>query len=177
MPGNDSPPPATGDYGAKTSREAVQTARQASHAGPEPFGDPLSGILLVAEPVAGAASVGANAKVVKALRRSLAAVKLDGAYVTWPHSDLLEEILSLEPGALVVLGPAAARAIDSLDYPLARTLFSESPEGSWFDWTKGTSGLRLPALAPALEDAAAKRRFWKAFLALRVLAPNGEPNA
>jgi hypothetical protein len=171
MPGNDSPPPATSDYGAKTSREAVQTARRAPRNGPEPFGDPLSGILLVAEPVAGASSVGANAGVVEALRRSLAAVKLDGAYVTWPHSDLLEEILSLEPGALVAVGPAAALAIDSLDYPLARTSFSESPEGSWFAWTKGTSGLKLPALAPAMEDDAAKRRFWRAFLAIRALAP------
>jgi hypothetical protein len=167
VPATDPPPPTSGDYGAKTSREAARLAYQATRIGPEPFGDPLSGILLIAEPAAGAA----NAGVVDALRRSLAAVKLDGAYVTWPHSNLLEEILSLEPGALVVLGPAAARTIDSLDYPLARTLFSESPEGSWFDWTKGTSGLRLPALAPALEDAAAKRRFWHAFLALRTLTP------
>ena len=167
MPATDSPPPTSGDYGAKTSREAARLAYRATRTGPEPFGDPLSGILLIAEPAAGAA----NAEVVDALRRSLAAVKLDGAYVTWPHSNLLEEILTLEPGALVVLGLAAARTIDSLDYPLARTLFSESPEGSWFDWTKGTSGLRLPALAPALEDAAAKRRFWHAFLALRTLTP------
>lgn len=165
MPATDPPPPTSGDYGAKTSREAARLACRATRTGPEPFGDPFSGILLIAEPAAGAA----NAGVVDALRRSLAAVKLDGAYVTWPHSNLLEEILSLEPGALVVLGPVAARTIDSLDYPLARTLFSESPEGSWFDWTKGTSGLRLPALAPALEDAAAKRRFWHAFLALRTL--------
>jgi hypothetical protein len=167
VPATDSPPPTSGDYGAKTSREAARLAYRATRTGPEPFGDPLSGILLIAESAAEAA----NAGVVDALRRSLAAVKLDGAYVTWPHSNLLEEILSLEPGALVVLGPAAARTIDSLDYPLARTLFSESPEGSWFDWTKGTSGLRLPALAPALEDAAAKRRFWHAFLALRTLTP------
>jgi hypothetical protein len=167
VPATDPPPPTSGDYGAKTSREAARLAYRATRTGPEPFGDPLSGILLIAEPAAGAA----NAGVVDALRRSLVAVKLDGAYVTWPHSNLLEEILSLEPGALVVLGPAAARTIDSLDYPLARTLFSESPEGSWFDWTKGTSGLRLPALAPALEDAAAKRRFWHAFLALRTLTP------
>jgi hypothetical protein len=171
VPATDPSPPASDDYGAKTSREAAQSARRATRTGPEPFGDPLSGILLIAEPAAGAANVRANAGVVDALRRSLATVKLDGAYVTWPHSDLLEEILSLEPGALVAVGPAAARAIDSLDYPLARTSFSESPEGSWFDWTKGTSGLRLPALAPALEDAAAKRRFWHAFLAIRALTP------
>ena len=167
MPATGSSPPAFGDYGAKTSREAAQTARRASRTGPEPFGDPLSGILLVAEPAAEAA----NAGVTDALRRSLAAVKLERAYVTWPHPNLLEEVLSLEPGALVVVGPLSARAIDSLDYPLARTSFSENPEGSWFDWTKGTSGLRLPALAPALEDAAAKRRFWHAFLAIRALTP------
>jgi hypothetical protein len=167
VPTNGSPPSSTGDYGAKTSREVAQIASRTRRTGPEPFGNPLSGILLVAEPAAGAA----NARVVDALRRSLATVKLDEAYVTWTHSDLLGEILSLEPGALVALGPAAARAIDSLDYPLARTAFSEGPEGSWFAWTKGTSGLRLPALAPALEGDDAKRRFWRAFLALRALAP------
>ena len=166
MPANGFPLPA-GDYGAKTLREAAQTARRATRTGPEPFGDPLSGILLVAEPAAGAA----NAGVADALRRSLATVKLDAAYVTWSHSDLLEEILSLEPGALVAVGTAAARAIDSLAYSLARTSFSEAPEGSWFAWTKGTSGLKLPALAPALKDQDAKRRFWRAFLALRTLAP------
>ena len=166
MPANGFPLPA-GDYGAKTLREAAQTARRATRTGPEPFGDPLSGILLVAEPAAGAA----NAGVADALRRSLATVKLDAAYVTWSHSDLLEEILSLEPGALVAVGTSAARAIDSLAYSLARTSFSEAPEGSWFAWTKGTSGLKLPALAPALKDQDAKRRFWRAFLALRTLAP------
>jgi hypothetical protein len=50
--------------------------------------------------------------------------------------------------------------------------FSEAPEGSWFIWTKGTRGLRLPALAPALDDPDAKRRFWTAFLALRTLVSN-----
>jgi hypothetical protein len=167
VPANGFPLSATGDYGAKTSREAAQMALRTIRTGPEPFGDPLSGILLVAEPVAGAA----NVRVVEALRRSLATVKLDEAYITWIHSNLLEEILSLEPGALVAVGPAAARAIDSLAYPLARTAFSEGPEGSWFAWTKGTSGLRLPALAPALEDEDAKRRFWRAFLTLRALVP------
>ncbi len=170
MPANGFPLPA-GDYGAKTLREAAQTARRATRTGPEPFGDPLSGILLVAEPAAGAANARANAGVADALRRSLATVKLDAAYVTWSHSDLRAEILSLEPSALVAVGTAAARAIDSLAYSLARTSFSEAPEGSWFAWTKGTSGLKLPALAPALKDQDAKRRFWRAFLALRTLAP------
>jgi hypothetical protein len=158
-------------YEAKASHETARLARRLVSAGfPKPFGNPLSGLVLVVE------EHGASARSVDALRRSLAAVKLSEAYVTWSSPDLLEELLSLEPGALVAVGPAAARAIDASGYPLARMGFSEAPEGSWFAWTKGTSGLRLPALAPALEDADAKRRFWKAFLALRALAPNGEPN-
>ena len=163
---NVSPRHATNDYNAKTSYEAGRWARHALGAGLGPFGDPLSGIVLVAEsPAKEETAVG----MADALRRSLAAVKLDEAYVTWPSSNLLEEILSLEPGALVAIGPAA-RAIDDLGYPLVRTGFSEAPEGSWFAWTRGTLGLRLPALAPALTNAHAKRRFWQAFLALRVLA-------
>lgn len=161
--------PAPSDYEAKVSRETTRLARRSSSAGQEPFGDPLSGVVLVAESAAGPA----HPRIVEALRRSLAAVKLDGAYVTWSRPDLLEEILSLEPGALVAVGPAAARAIDSSGYPLAGTKFLETPEGSWFAWTKGTSGLRLPALAPALDDAEAKRRFWRAFLTLRALSSEG----
>ncbi len=161
---NSSSPHAANAYEAKTSHEAAQLARRLKYAGlPQPFGNPLSGIVLVAESSAGTES----AKMVEALRRSLVAVKLDEAYVTWSSPDLLEEIISLEPAVLVAVGPTAARAIDASGYPLVRTTFWEAPEGSWFAWTKGTFGLRLPALAPALADADAKRRFWKAFLALR----------
>lgn len=162
---NASSPPTAKAYEAKTSYETTRLARRSKHAGlAQPFGDPLSGIVLVMDRAA------ASARLVDALRRSLAVVKLDGAYVTWSSPDLLEEILSLEPGALVAVGPAAARTIDALGYPLAKTGFSESPEGTWFTWTKGTLGLRLPDLAPALVDTDAKHRFWKAFLALRALA-------
>lgn len=167
MPENASSPPTASDYRAKASHEAAVLARRTARAGlPQPFGNPLSGVVLVAE------GDTASTRSVDALHRSLAAVKLDGAYVTWSSADLLEEILSFEPGALVAVGPAAARAIDSLGYPLAKNGFSEATEGSWFAWKESTFGLRLPALAPALGDADAKRRFWRAFLALRALAPN-----
>jgi hypothetical protein len=160
--------PAIRDYEAKTSHEVTQRLAHPEHTGfLEPFGDPLSGIVLIAE----RANEAASALLPDALCRSLAVVKLDAAYVTWYPPILLEEILSLDPCALVAVGPDVAHAIDSLNYPLAKTGFSDAPEGSWFAWTKGTSGLRLPALAPALSDADAKRRFWRAFLALRVLAP------
>jgi hypothetical protein len=170
VPKNDFPPHAAAkDYEAKTSHETARLACQAARAGfPQPFGDPLSGVVLVAEP----ATEPTSARMVDALRRSLAAVKLDRVYVTWAHSDPSEEILSLEPNALVAAGPAAARAIDSWNYPLAKMAFLEATEGSWFAWTKGTRGLRLPSLALALDDAEAKRRFWAAFLALRALVPD-----
>ena len=170
MPKNDSSlHPAIEEYEAKTSHETARLARQAARAGlPQPFGDPLCGVALVAEP----AAEPMVSRMVDALRRSFAAVKLDRVYVTWSHPDLLEEILSIEPDVLVATGPNASRAIDSCNYPLVKMAFSEAPEGSWFAWTKGTRGLRLPALVPALDDVDAKRRFWAAFLALRTLAPD-----
>lgn len=162
-------PPSAREYAAKTSHEVSGLAQRGKHTALEPFGDPLSGIVLVAEPPTVEA-----VRTVDALRRSLAAVKLDLAYVTWAPLSL-EEILALEPTVLVAVGPAAARSMDSLHYPLAKTIFSEAPEGSWFVWTEGTAGLKLPTLGPALDDADAKRRFWRAFLALRVLSPDGGP--
>ncbi len=159
--------PSSREYAAKTSHEISSLVQRGKHTALEPFGDPLSGIVLVAEPPAGEA-----VRIVDALRRSLAAVKLDLAYVTWAPLSL-EEILALEPTVLVAVGPDAALSIDSLHYPLAKTIFSEAPEGSWFAWTGGTAGLKLPALDPALDDAGAKRCFWRAFLALRVLSPDG----
>ena len=167
---------AADDYEAKTSNEITRLTQRTDRRGPAPFGDPLSGITLVAEPATGEAGdvTDTNARMVDALRLSLAAIRLDRAYVTWPHPDLLEELLSLEPSALVVVGSGAAHTVDFLDYPLAKTRFSEATEGSWFPWTEGISGLRLPALAPALDDADAKHRFWRAFLAMRALATGGE---
>ena len=169
---------ATSDYEAKIDQETTRLARQAAqvaHTGPSPFGDPLSGITLVTERVTEEGAPETEARMADALRRSLAAVKLDRAYVTWTHPDLLEELLSLEPSALVAVGPGAARAIDSLAYPLVKEPFSDAAEGVWFSWTYGTFGLKLPALAPALTDPGAKRHFWQAFLALRALATGGEP--
>ncbi len=159
-----------GEYQAKTTHEAARLARRPVHFEPKPFGDPCSGVMLVAERTAEEVSV----QLIDALQRSLAAVKLDRAYVTWPSQGLFEEVLSVEPNALVAVGPDAAHTIDSLDYPLARTRFLESPEGSWFAWKEDTFGLLLPALTPALEDPETKRRFWQAFLALRALVPAEE---
>lgn len=161
---------AASDYRAKTAHEAARIARRLKGSvHPAPFGDPASGVVLVVEQPAGP-------RAVEALKRSLDFVGLPEAYVTWTYTGLLmQELLSTEPHALVAVGPGAVREIDALRHPLARASFAEAPEGTWFSWTRGTAGLRLPALAPALEDDAAKRRFWRAFVVLRDLAPAPRP--
>jgi hypothetical protein len=108
----------------------------------------------------------------EALDLSLESLNLSEAYVTWASTGfLLEEILVTEPTALVAVGPGAARELDDLDYPLARRTFSEAAPGDWFTWTRCTVGLLLPSLSQALDDTTAKRRFWRAFLALQTMAP------
>lgn len=156
---------AADEYRSKTAHEAALTARSMREAGhAAPLGDPSSGIVLVVEQPAGP-------RVLDALARSLEATGLPDAYVTYGDTGLLlRELLSAEPSALVAVGPGAAREIDALDYPLAQRSFAGAPEGAWFSWTKGVSGLLLPSLQKALGDEGAKRRFWRAFLALRDLA-------
>lgn len=144
------------DYRAKAERE-LETGRDGV-----PMGDSDSGVLLVLEPPESAA-------VLDALRRSLDNVGHPRARVVPADERLLPEILSGCPAAIVAVGPGAARALDGLEYPLARARFSDAREGEWFVWSRGAHGLALPALAPALEDEEAKREFWRAFLALRAL--------
>lgn len=150
------------DYRSKTAQEALGIARRMERAGhPAPLGDPASGLVIVlSQPV--------GPRAIDALERSLEALKLSAAYVTWSSTGLLlKELLSCQPSALVAIGPGADSEIDALDYPLSRNSFSEAPPGLWFPWTSSISGLSLPALAPALSDDEAKKNFWKAFLSLQ----------
>lgn len=165
-PGASSRRSADDEYRAKTEHEISVLSRRIKSTGhPAPTGDPSSGVVLVVEQPVGP-------RVLQALERSLDAVGLAGSYVTYTSTGTLaEEILATEPHALVAVGPTAAREIDALGHPLAQSPFSEAETGVWFTWTKGTAGLALPPLASALDDEAAKRRFWRAFLALRDLAP------
>ncbi len=133
---------------------------------PAPIGDPTSGVVLVLEQPFGP-------RTLQALKLSLQAVGLHQAYVTYESTGLLaHEIQATEPYVLVAIGAGAANYIDGIDYPLVRQPFSTTEPGVWFHWTRGTKGLRIPALAPALDDDAAKRRFWLAFLTLRDLGRN-----
>jgi len=164
--GKRAPRDAASDYRDKTAHEISRIGRRMREEGhPAPLGDPASGLVLVVEQPVGP-------RVLEALRLSLRAVGLPEAYVTYASTGLLaEELLSIEPRALVAVGPGAARDVDATGYPLVRRPFSEAEPGVWFPWTRGVCGLLLPSLAPALDDEAAKRRFWRMFVALKDLAP------
>jgi hypothetical protein len=169
-PNRPTPSDAASDYRAKVAHEISHLSRLMKEAGhPAPLGDPSSGVVLILEQPVGP-------RVLQALSRSLQTIELPEAYVTYASTGLLaQEILAAEPHALVAVGPGAAREIDALRHPLARCSFSETETGVWFTWTKGTAGLSLPTLIHALDDEGAKRRFWRAFLALRDLAPAPRP--
>ena len=158
------PRDAAGDYTHKTAYEISRLSSRMKEGGhPAPLGDPTSGIVLVLEQPFGP-------RTFQALELSLQAVGLQQAYVTYESTGLLsQEIQTTEPNVLVAIGTGAARDIDAIDYPIVRQTFSTAEPGVWFPWTKGTKGLLTPALAPALDDDAAKRRFWLAFLTLRDL--------
>jgi hypothetical protein len=159
------PRDAAGDYREKAAYEISRLSRRMKGDGhPAPLGDPTSGVVLVVEQPVGP-------RALEALTLSLQAVGLPEAYVTYESTGLLaEEIQATEPRALIAIGAGAARDVDAVAYPLVKQPFSEAEPGIWFAWTKGTAGLVLPSLAPALDDDAAKRRFWRAFLTLRDLA-------
>jgi hypothetical protein len=164
--GKEPPRSAASEYRAKVAHEFSRLSRLIKQSGhPTPLGDPTSGVMLVVEQPIGP-------RILQALERSLKTVGLPEAYVTYASTGLLaQEILAAEPHTLVAVGPGAAHDVDALEHPLAQYPFSTAESGAWFAWTKGTAGLSLPALAPALEDDAAKRRFWRAFLALRDITP------
>lgn len=141
--------------------------KRAGH--PAPLGDPATGVALVVEQPVGP-------RVLDALRASLSSIGLEDAYVTFADTGLLkEELLAAQPDTLVAIGSGAARDLDALDYPLSRTRFCEAEVGLPFAWTSATTGLLLPPLAPALDDDAEKRRFWRCFLTLKGLANHRTP--
>lgn len=164
MSGPDEAARALEDYRAKISRELAPSRGVAEN--DLPSGEPDSGLLLVLEKPRPAA-------VLDALRLSLESVGHPDTRVVPAEGGLVQEILSAGPAAIAAVGPGAARALDGMEYPLARARFSEARQGEWFAWSKGIRGLALPALAPALEDEEAKRNFWRAFLVLRALENAG----
>lgn len=162
-----SPPRDTAsDRRRKTASEISRISRHMKENGhPAPLGDPASRIMLVVEQPIGP-------RVLQALKLSLRAVGLPEAYVTYASTGFLKEELSaIEPHALIAVGAGGARDIDATNYPLVIRSFSKAEPGAWFSWKKGTRGLLLPSLAPALDDEEAKRLFWRTFLKLKALVP------
>ncbi len=159
------PRDAAGDYREKTAYEISRVSKRIKDQSlPAPLGDPTSGVVLVVEQPVGP-------RALDALKRSLEAVSLPQAYVTYESTgSLAQEILATQPQVLVAIGPGATRDIDALNLPLVRKSFSEAEIGIPFPWTKGTIGIVLPAIVPALNDDTAKQSFWRAFLALRTIS-------
>jgi hypothetical protein len=159
------PRDAASEYREKSAYEISRLTKEMKEKGyPAPLGDPASGIMLVLEQPVGP-------RPLDALQRSLYVVGLPEAYVTYESTGLLaREILATQPQVLVAIGPGAVRDIDAVDYSLVKHTFSDAQPGVWFPWTKGTAGLALPAIAPALGDDETKRRFWRTFLSLRAVS-------
>jgi hypothetical protein len=163
VPGH--PRDAADDYRKKMDYEISHLAKRIKEQGyPAPLGDPTTGVVLVVEQPVGP-------RALEALKRSLEAVGLPRAYLTYEATgSLAQEILATQPQVLVAIGPGAVRDIDALQLPLVKQPFSDAEPGIWFPFTKGSTGLVLPAIVPALGDDAAKRRFWRAFLTLRAIS-------
>ena len=126
---------ADADYAAKLDHETSRLARRSRRPGNPgepslPTGDPGSGVLLVAE----SPTSPPKPRVVEALNRSLDAVGLSRAYVTWSSSGALaEELRALDPPVVVACGPGGgprhrrsrlpARLPDVLRSPGRRVVF------------------------------------------------------
>jgi uracil-DNA glycosylase family 4 len=74
---------------------------------------------------------------------------------------LLREIHIVQPKLIVVMGEPARRFLNETGFPLAREL--TAAEGERQTFTPTIAALVTPDIDDALDDAAAKTRFWNAF--------------
>jgi len=77
---------------------------------------------------------------------------------------LVEEIAIVGPRIVVVMGPAALKALGEVDVPLARKL--EPRIGELQKFTPTIDALYVPDIDGALDEEKAKRAFWKSFRVL-----------
>ncbi len=77
---------------------------------------------------------------------------------------VLTELAIVSPRIVVVMGEAALGELNELDVPLGREL--EPDAGEIQDLTPTCQALYVPDIDAALDEDAAKRRFWAAFRAL-----------
>jgi uracil-DNA glycosylase family 4 len=77
---------------------------------------------------------------------------------------VLEELAIVQPKIVVVMGEDALHALDELQVPLSRQL--EPVVGEIQQLTPSIAALYVPDIDEALDEEAAKRRFWAAFRVL-----------
>jgi uracil-DNA glycosylase len=77
---------------------------------------------------------------------------------------VLSELAIVSPRIVVVMGEDALATLNELDVPLGRTV--EPKPGEVQDLTPTCQALYVPDIDAALDEEAAKRRFWRAFRSL-----------
>jgi uracil-DNA glycosylase len=90
--------------------------------------------------------------------------KFDGGDEGQAAEWLLRELHIVQPKLLVVMGEDALAFLNELGFPLAGEL--EAKPGELQQWTPTVEALHVPDIDAALDEQAAKTRFWRALKAL-----------
>jgi uracil-DNA glycosylase len=90
--------------------------------------------------------------------------KFDGGDEGQAAEWLLRELHIVQPKLLVVMGEDALAFLNELGFPLAGEL--EAKPGELQQWTPTVEALYVPDIDAALDEQAAKTRFWRALKAL-----------
>jgi uracil-DNA glycosylase len=92
--------------------------------------------------------------------------KFDGGDEEQAADWLLRELHIVQPKLVVVMGEEALAFLNELEFPLASEL--EAKPGELQQWTPTVEALYVPDIDSALDEQAAKTRFWQA---LKTLGP------
>jgi uracil-DNA glycosylase len=90
--------------------------------------------------------------------------KFDGGDEEQAAAWLTRELHIVQPKLVVVMGEDALRFLNALDFPLAAEL--DATFGELQQWTPTVQALYVPDIDAALDEQAAKTRFWQALKAL-----------
>ena len=90
--------------------------------------------------------------------------KFDGGDEGQAAEWLLRELHIVQPKLLVVMGEDALAFLNELGFPLAGEL--KAKPGELQQWTPTVEALYVPDIDAALDEQAAKTRFWRALKAL-----------
>jgi len=92
--------------------------------------------------------------------------KFDGGDEEQAADWLLRELHIVQPKLVVVMGEEALAFLNELEFPLSSEI--EAKPGELQQWTPTVEGLYVPDIDAALDEQAAKTRFWQA---LKTLGP------